>query len=569
MADVEIAAHLSLDANDGIKSMKDFRRELKEAQGDAIALADKFGAASEEAAAATKKVAELRDKMDETRKLTEAFNPETKFRAFGAAINTVVGGFASLQGIMGLVGAESDDLQKGLLKVQSALALSQGVAQFQEGIKAFKNLGAVIQATTIFQKANAAATQAASVVMKLFGGAVDTTSTSFKVLKGAIAATGIGLVVIAITQVIDLVKDWTSSTDDAAKSQEELAKQIENVNSALEGQTKFFGREEALDVAKAKRAGATEAQIFEIKQRYRRLEFQATSDAYDKLKVVDEKAAHEKIERLKELNNQGQVAQIEFETAEAERKRKAAEEANRKALEQAVKDAAIRTQLAAGRIRGTVGVARDKTPEEIELDAKLAATKDYYAKVSELRKTDNEDEALASFELNRLSRERMAQEEAEYQNKKTLTEAGAALLGAVADLVGKQTAAGKVLAIAQATINTFLGATEVLRAPTLLPEPLGTIVKIANVATVIATGLSAIKNIVKTQVPGGSGGGNVPSISAVSPPLAPQRPGTTTTQLDQQSLNAIGNATVRAFVVESDVTNNQERIRRLNRAARI
>ena len=142
-------------------------------------------------------------------------------------------------------------------------------------------------------------------------------------------------------------------------------------------------------------------------------------------------------------------------------------------------------------------------------------------------------------------------------------------LGTLADLVGKQTAAGKALGIAQATINTWIGATEVLRAKSVLPEPAATISKIINVAAIIASGIKAIKNIVKVQVPGGGGagggGGSVPSAPA---PLAPQAQ-VTNTMLNQGQLNQIGNAAVRAFVVESDVTNNQQRIRRLNRAARI
>jgi hypothetical protein len=41
------------------------------------------------------------------------------------------------------------------------------------------------------------------------------------------------------------------------------------------------------------------------------------------------------------------------------------------------------------------------------------------------------------------------------------------------------------------------------------------------------------------------------------------------TRLDQAQVNQIGNAAARAYVVESDVSNGQERINRLNRAARI
>jgi len=159
--------------------------------------------------------------------------------------------------------------------------------------------------------------------------------------------------------------------------------------------------------------------------------------------------------------------------------------------------------------------------------------------------------------------------EEERRAKVTAAQSIGNALGALSDLVGKETAAGKVLGIAQATINTFIGATEVLRAKSVLPEPFGTISKIANVAAIIATGLAAVKNIVKTPVPGSysGGGGNVPTTSQVTP-LQPQIQNTNTL-LNQNQLNQIGNATVRAFVVESDVTNNQERIRRLNRASRI
>ena len=62
----------------------------------------------------------------------------------------------------------------------------------------------------------------------------------------------------------------------------------------------------------------------------------------------------------------------------------------------------------------------------------------------------------------------------------------------------------------------------------------------------------------KLDTRGGGGG--------VSAPLQPQAQ---TTMLNQSQINQIGNASVRAFVVESDVTGQQERIRRLNRASRI
>ena len=143
-------------------------------------------------------------------------------------------------------------------------------------------------------------------------------------------------------------------------------------------------------------------------------------------------------------------------------------------------------------------------------------------------------------------------------------------LSIFADLVGKETAAGKVLAIASATVNTYLAATQALKADYSIYGPAAQFARIAAVVSTIALGLKQVKEIAKVKVPGRSGGGgNVPSGSSVSAPLQPQAPQATRTQLDQDQLNQIGNATVRAFVVESDVTSNQDRIRRLNRAARL
>ena len=135
-------------------------------------------------------------------------------------------------------------------------------------------------------------------------------------------------------------------------------------------------------------------------------------------------------------------------------------------------------------------------------------------------------------------------------------------------IVGEQTAAGKALGVASALINTYVGASEVIRAKSVLPEPFGTIQKIASVAAIIATGLKTVRTITSVKVPGasGSGGVSIPSASSISAPLQAQ---VSSTMINQAQINQIGNVAARAFVVESDVTGNQERIQRLNRAARI
>jgi hypothetical protein len=94
-------------------------------------------------------------------------------------------------------------------------------------------------------------------------------------------------------------------------------------------------------------------------------------------------------------------------------------------------------------------------------------------------------------------------------------------------------------------------------------------------AATIAAGLISVKNIVSTKVPSAKGTGSVPnmgggSMSISSAPISPSAPiQNTVTQLDQGTINQMGSAAGRAYVVESDITNQQEKIVRINRAARL
>lgn len=131
-------------------------------------------------------------------------------------------------------------------------------------------------------------------------------------------------------------------------------------------------------------------------------------------------------------------------------------------------------------------------------------------------------------------------------------------LGAVSDAVGRETAAGKAFAVAQAVMNTYSAANKAMSA---YPPPFSFIAA----ATTVAAGLMNVKKIISTPLPGVSGGGSMPSVSA---PMTPQLQQPTTTNISQQSINDIGNQAVRAYVVETDVTSNQQRIAAIQQRAR-
>lgn len=131
---------IELEVKDNTQSLK---AQLKEAQREVQVLSDKFGATSREAVNAAKKAADLKDRIGDAKALTDAFNPDAKFKALTASLSGVAGGFSAVTGAMGLLGTESQEVQQMMLKVQSAMALSQGLQSLGEAKDSFKQLGAV------------------------------------------------------------------------------------------------------------------------------------------------------------------------------------------------------------------------------------------------------------------------------------------------------------------------------------------------------------------------------------------------------------------------------------------
>lgn len=215
------------------------------------------------------------------------------------------------------------------------------------------------------------------------------------------------------------------------------------------------------------------------------------------------------------------------------------------------------------------GAVEDKKKSEKE---RLKAVDDEQALVQSAFDNKVLSEQEYTAKVNELAQKRMDIAELENQHKKQQVKEITDTLSGLADLVGKQTIAGKALGIATALINTYQGASEAIKQKSTLPSPFDVIAKVAAVATIIATGLKTVKSIAAVEVPGGGGGGgggsvSAPTISAPAAPLAPTQQGTT---LDQGSINGIGNATSgRTYVLDADVQNSADRNSRLNRAARL
>jgi len=307
------------------------RSQLRQAQADVAVLSEKFGVTSVEATNAAKKAGELKDKIGDAKALTDAFNPDAKFKALSASLSGVAGGFAAVQGGMALLGVQSESVEKTLLKVQSAMALSQGLQAIGESVDSFRQLNAVIQSSTTFQKLNTLATTAAAAVQKIFTGAVNTTAVSFNALKTAIVSTGIGALVVGIGYLISKMNESADATEKLTKQQERFNAQLETTKKLTEDNAKAIDYNTQIALAKAKERGASEKELLRIqldgyeergKANNKEIEtIQKTQTHQYNLTKEQNKRIQDLREQNQELQRQGNVAIANSEASAAQKRR--------------------------------------------------------------------------------------------------------------------------------------------------------------------------------------------------------------------------------------------------------
>jgi hypothetical protein len=173
---------------------------------------------------------------------------------------------------------------------------------------------------------------------------------------------------------------------------------------------------------------------------------------------------------------------------------------------------------------------------------------------------DSAERLKIQGELVRLDKDRDNQkadnDEKVQDAKLKLANRGAAVL---ADILGKETKAGKAVAATMATINTYQAVSNAL---TKGVAPF----KYIDAGITAAQGFMQVKNILNTNGPKTSGGGT--SAAAVQPPDFNIIGSTGTNQLAE----AIGSTTqepIKAYVVSSEVTSAQELDRNIEESASI
>ena len=176
------------------KSAKNVNSTFEEVYGELQPLTTRLGEAEDrlyELALAgdttSKEYQELLTKVGEYRKVQIQTDlavdgaATTMTQKLGSALNAATSGFAATQGAIALFGQENEALNESLLKVQSALAIQQGVQGLTD---AYKELSI--------------GTKLASGAQALFSTVVGGTSGALKVFRVALISTGIGAIVVGL-----------------------------------------------------------------------------------------------------------------------------------------------------------------------------------------------------------------------------------------------------------------------------------------------------------------------------------------------------------------------------------
>jgi len=231
---------IELEINSNLGGLKDQLRQAKQAVQE---LADKFGSSSQEVANAADNVRSLEKEIKQTNKTLKSIGIEGKFQAITGSITGVLNGFQAVQGSLGVLGIQSGKVEEALLKVQSAMALADGV----EGI---------FKAGTSFKKLK------------------DLAVTSFQGMTTAgkaFTVTGIGLLITALAVAANAMGAFGDSTEEAEKKQKKLEKQLKETNEEI-AQTKksTFDYADILDgqtqreLNNAKKRGASDKELSNI-----------------------------------------------------------------------------------------------------------------------------------------------------------------------------------------------------------------------------------------------------------------------------------------------------------------
>ena len=496
---------IEIDVNSqSLGQLEEMLEDVNEELKDLDRNSDAFKEAAKKSQLLTKEIETINNEI-------EGFNLDDKIQAADGAAKVFAGSLSAAVGTLGTLGIESEAFGEFEQKAASAIAVGLGIKDVSEGF------GQV-----------AIAAKKSGIATKLFG----------SVTKTALVATGIGAFAVALGLI---VANWDSITQAVKR----FASNVPFIGKAIDAVKNTFNNlfDAARPVLEFLGILPDEAERAIIATQ------KASSNAIQQLEreIAIAQAAGVEAKKLFDLRKQLLEAELQqLRDSNAEKEEIFKKETELLSLE-AAEQKRIREESA--------GVEKRERVETVN-----AITQTEGLKALEIKKIDAEIlDSKTNLNNNEVALAKITEEQKADLAMKTL--------GDISSIVGENTAVGKAAGIAQATINSYLGFTQVLAAPSTLPEPFGSIQKGISAAAILASGLQTVKQITSTKTPqasGGAGGGSAPP--------QPPRFNIVGAAPENQLADVIGQndqKPVKAFVVSNEISNQQQLDRNITEEASI
>lgn len=227
MAQEEIIFKVGVDTGDSVQdvnkvgdAIENVGKDAKKADGSFVNLRKELkqltiqlqnlDPASKEFETVAKRAGQIKEQM---RGVADAINdadPEKFGGKFQRTAEGIAGAFSAVTGAQALFGQQSEEIEKQMLKVQGAIALTQGISAMKELRNDATDLAGSIKnkVVTAFQSlnasqiANAQATGTMTTLQKAYNVVIGTSTGALKGFKLALASTGIGALILALGYLI-------------------------------------------------------------------------------------------------------------------------------------------------------------------------------------------------------------------------------------------------------------------------------------------------------------------------------------------------------------------------------
>lgn len=466
-------------------------------------------------------------------------------------------GYAAVQGTLNLLNIETTQFEQAMIKVQSAMAIAQGIGGMKDLIEGGGTL------ITVFKNSVTG---------------VNAFIKSLTPVKAAIASTGIGILVVAIGT---LIANWDTLTAKLKKLDafDKLKENVMGVYNVLK--TYLLAPFKALGEIIS---GDFKAGIEEMKQAFK------FAENFNTGKIAEQ--AKQAANAILETARQSALATENY-IKDQEAKLGSDWKYTNEGIATYRKFYNEKLSLYQKDSEDYKNIQRDLWSFERELKEKNTITPTSATTTSEetFVRPEKQEGVLEgmSVELQmeenmfKESRERMLQTTKEYTQKQIEEERIAAekrrlieeqvktakldiaknTLNSLSSIIGEQTAVGKAAAIAATTIDTYQSATAAYKAMAGIPV-VGPALGAAAAAAAVISGIANVKRILSVSKDGSNASTivNTPTPTAASPNinLAESLPIQYSRELLTDSETTNLNQSQRVYVLESDITSTQNKV---------